>query len=81
MLNIESKLKYGRNVEPTASVRIASLWVGQILRSVPLPSAYEDRLVTTLMTEVFDVNCTSLCVALQFQKVCNFVSGGGKVQG
>jgi hypothetical protein len=33
------------------------------------------------MTEVFDANCTSFCVTLQFQTVCNFVSGGGKVQG
>jgi hypothetical protein len=54
--------------------------VGQILRSVPLPPAYEDRLVTTLKTEVYDANCTSLSVTLQSQKVCNFVSGGGKVQ-
>ena len=55
--------------------------MGRIWRSVPLPPAYEDRLVTTLMTEVFDANCTSLCATLHLQTVCNFVSGGGKVQG
>jgi len=38
-------------------------------------------LVTTLTAEVCDAKCTSLCVTLQFQTVCNFVSGGGKVQG